>query len=105
VLVSFFFAKQFGVAVSPDWLVSAAFVSAMLAIATPPIPGGGVAAYTMLFARLGIPDDALAIVLTMDILFDFVRTAANMYNLPLALIDCAATMGKLNVKKLREPNP
>jgi len=102
VLVSFFFAKQFGVSVSPDWLVSAAFTAAMLAIATPPIPGGGVAAYTMLFARLGIPDDALAIVLSMDILFDFVRTAANMYNLPLALVGISSKMGKLNLDILRK---
>jgi len=101
VLVSFFFAKQFGVAISPDWLLSAAFVSAVLAIATPPIPGGGVAAYTMLFARLGIPDEALSIVLSMDIIFDFVRTAANMYNLPLALLAVSSTMGKLNVGALR----
>lgn len=101
VLVSFFFAKQFGVTVSPDWLISATIVAAMLAIATPPIPGGTVAAYTMLFSRLGIPNEALAIVLSMDFLFDFVTTAANMYNLPLALIDISSTMGKLNTDTLR----
>ncbi len=102
VLVSFFFAKKFGVTVSPEWLVSVAFVSATLAIATPPIPGGGVAAYTMLFSRLGIPDEALAIVLSVDIIFDFIRTAANMYNLPLALVNISSTMGKLNVETLRK---
>ncbi len=101
VLVSFFFAKQFNIAVSPDWLVSVMFVSAVLAIATPPIPGGGVIAYTMLFAKLGIPDEALAIVISIDILFDFIRTAANMYNLPLALINVSSTMGRLDSDILR----
>jgi len=102
VLLSLFFAKQFGASVSADWLILLAFVSAMLAIATPPIPGGGVAAYTMLFTYLGIPDEALAIVLSMDIIFDFVRTAANMYNLPLALIGVSSNMGKLNLDILRK---
>ena len=59
----------------------------------------------MLFSRLGIPEDALAIVLSMDILFDFLRTAANMYNLPLALIDISASMGKLELSVLRENSP
>lgn len=102
VLMSFFFAKQFSVNVSPDWIVSAVIVSAMLAIATPPIPGGAVAAYTMLFMRLGIPEDALAIVLSMDFLFDFVRTSANMYCLPLSLVNLSSKLAKLKPEVLHE---
>lgn len=92
-LISYFFAGQCGVECSPSWLIIAAFMAAMLAIATPPIPGGGVVAYTILFKRLGIPDDALAIVLSVDILFDFARTAASMYNLPLMLTNVASSLG------------
>lgn len=101
-LISFFFAGQFSVECSASWLITAAFMAALLAVATPPIPGGGVVAYTILFSRLGIPDDALAIVLSVDILFDFVRTAANMYNLPLMLSNVALRMGLLNCDVMRE---
>ena len=83
-------------------IFTAAFMAALLAIATPPIPGGGVVAYTILFNRLGIPDDALAILLSVDILFDFVDTASNMYNLPLMLSNVALRMGLLNCEVLRK---
>ncbi len=101
-LISYFFAGQFGVECSVSWLVTAAFMAALLAVATPPIPGGGVIAYTILFNRLGIPDDALAIVLSVDILFDFMRTAANMYNLPLMLSNIALRIGLLDRDAMRK---
>lgn len=104
-LISYFFAGQFNVECSASWLVTAAFMAGLLAIATPPIPGGGVVTYTILFNRLGIPDDALAILLSVDILFDFIRTAANMYNLPLMLSNVALRMGLLNCEVLQKKSP
>lgn len=101
-LISYFFAGQFGVDCSASWIVTAVFMAALLAVATPPIPGGGIVAYTVLFNHLGIPDDALAIVLSVDILFDFVRTASNMYNLPLILSNVALRMGLLDRDVMRK---
>lgn len=102
VLACFFFAKQFDIVISANWIISTCFISAMLAIATPPVPGGSAAAYTMLFARLGLPTDALAIALAIDVIFDFIKTAANMYNLPLFLIGIGSRLGKVNLDVLRK---
>lgn len=100
--MSFFFCNFFGVECSFSWMIMAVIVSALLAVATPPIPGGGAVAYTVLFSQLGIPEEALAIALSIDILFDFVRTATNMYNLPVILMNIANTVGMHDVEILKK---
>jgi Na+/H+-dicarboxylate symporters len=101
-LSTVFFANQFGVSISPAWLVSAAILAALLAIAAPPIPGAAVVIFTMLFSKLGIPTDALAIVFSVDVLFDFLATAANMYTLPLEMVHVAAKKTRLDIDAFRK---
>jgi len=100
--MSFFFCKIYGVEGSISWIIMAIIVSGLLAVATPPIPGGGVVAYTVLFSQLGIPEEALAVALSIDIIFDFVRTAVNMYNLPLILLNISSRVGMQDTAILRK---
>lgn len=101
-LVLFFFAAKFGVSCSVGWLVIAVIISGVIAIATPPIPGGGAVGYTVLFSQMGIPMDALAIALTLDIITDFLITAFEMLVLPLSLINIAAGLGMIDKEVLRK---
>ena len=71
-------AEIFGVTVSTSWLVSAFAMSVILSIATPPIPGGQLASYTVLFAQLAIPDAGIALVLAIGILLDFLETPTDL---------------------------
>ena len=73
----------------------------MVAIACPPIPGGGAAAYAMLYAQLGIPDAALALTLALDMLLDFVITAFSVVIIQYTLIDISAGMGMIDKNVLR----
>ena len=72
--------------VSLLWFIIAITLCTFVAIATPPVPGGAIAAYTIIFAQLGIPSKAVAIVVALDILFDFVSTAFDGAFLQLELI-------------------
>lgn len=99
-LVSFFFARQYGVETSAAWLATAVISSAVLAIATPPIPGGGAASYTVLFVQLGLPAEALAIALSLDMITDFLMTATDMYCLPVILLNVADKLGLLDRERL-----
>ncbi len=84
-LICFYFASTYSVNVSVSWIVTALIVTAVSAIATPPIPGGAAATYTILFLQLGIPSSALTLVLAIDMIFDFLLTSGDMYMLLLEL--------------------
>ena len=88
-----FFAKFYGIEISVSWIVSLVFCSSVLAMATPPIPGGAMTSYTVLFTQLGIPAEALAVALACYTLFDFIDTGFNQLSLPFCLLNLAAKFG------------
>ena len=100
-MMTFFFAREYGVSCSVTWIVTAVAVASVIAIATPPIPGGGVLAYTVLFGQLGIPSEALAIAFAFEMLTDFFITAFEMLLLPLSLINVSSGMGMIDKSVLR----
>ncbi len=99
---SLFFAEVYQVPISVSWIVALLFSAAILALATPPIPGGALTAYTVLFTQLGIPAEALAIVLACDTIFDFVDTGFDQFLLPCALLNQAKKFGLVNQKILKK---
>ncbi len=103
-VISLFFSETFGVTVSAPWFLMLFFVAGILALATPPIPGGAMTAYTVLFAQLGIPAEALAIALACDTLVDFIDTGFDQFLLPFALLNQAKRLGLVDEKVLREKN-
>lgn len=85
ILLAFYFAASYGVSCSFSWLIEAIVVSTIVAISTPPIPGGAAIGYALLFSQLGIPEEALAVVLILDVVTDFIVTAFECYILPISL--------------------
>ena len=100
-LLVFYFASVYQVQCSVTWLIIAVIVCTIVSVATPPIPGGGVVAYTILFAQMGIPSDAMAIAMTIDILTDFVITAFEMLCMPLSLVHSACRLNMIDTETLR----
>ena len=100
-LLIFYFASRYGVACSATWIILAVVVSAIVAVATPPIPGGGAVAYAILFAQMGIPAEAMAVALTIDMLTDFAITAFEMFTIPFSLIHTAGRLGMIDPDTLR----
>ena len=101
VITSLFFAELYGVSVSAAWVIVLIFTAVILSVATPPIPGGAMTAFTVLFLQLGIPTEALAMALACDALFDFVCTGFDQYTLPLALLNQARKLGMVDGDVLR----
>ena len=99
-LVSFFFASEYGVECSVGWVLIAVIVSAVIAVATPPIPGGAAAAYTILFTQLGLPSSAVAVALAIDIIMDFMLTAGDTLLKQLMIVHISSRVGMLNRKIL-----
>ena len=100
-LLIFYFAARYDVSCSVTWIVLAVAVSAIVAVATPPIPGGGAVAYAILFAQMGIPTEAMAVAFAIDILTDFVNTAFDMISLQCSLVHSAYRLGMIDLETLR----
>ena len=103
-LLIFYFASRYDVPCSLTWIILAVAVSAIVAVATPPIPGGGAVAYAILFAQMGIPTEAMAVALTIDMLTDFVITAFEMLCLQCSLVHSASRLGMIDLDTLRSPD-
>lgn len=96
ICVSLFFAELYGIPVNAVWIVTMILSAGILAIATPPIPGGALTTYTVLFSQLGIPAEAVTVALACDAIFDFLATGSDQFLLPLALMNRSGKFGMVN---------
>ena len=100
-IVGMYMAVCYQVEINLSWLLIAVVITSILAIATPPIPGGGLTCYTVMFLQLGIPEEALALTMTLDLIFDFISTAASQTFLQAELILQADKLGFIKKEVLR----
>lgn len=100
IALALYFAEYYTMDISGSWLIILLVTSVILAIATPPVSGGGLVTYAVLFTQLGIPQEALAIALAFDTVFDFVMTSANLGALQLVLLNQAGRLGLVARDKL-----
>ena len=84
--------------------VAVAFVATgRLSLAMPPIPGGALTCYTVMFTQLGIPGEALALAVAINSMIDFIATASNLTCLQVEVTTVAGQLGMLDTKCLRNP--
>ena len=101
-IIGLYMAEVYAVECSPVWLLLIVFMSVVLTVATPPVPGGALACYAIMFLQLGIPEEALGVALAIDTLLDFVITGINMYCLQFELLFQARGMKLVNADILRK---
>lgn len=97
-----YFARYYEVEASLVWLVTAALVISIITVALPPVPGGTLACYTIVFLQLGIPADAIAVAMVLDVVFDFISTGFDTVYRQCELVLQAERVGMLNVEALRK---
>ena len=95
-------AEIYHIECSLTWFILAVFTAVVLAIASPPIPGGTLTCYTIMFMQLGLPEEAIVVALALDVLCDFIATGMNMFCLQIELVIQAKNMGLLNEKNLQK---
>lgn len=91
----------YGVAITPMWICVTGIVVVVLSIAAPPIPGGALTCYTILFTQIGLPTEAIAIALVVNMVLEFLATATNLYSLQCDLVLLADSLGMLDKEILR----
>lgn len=86
-------AENFGTAITPAWLLTMIVVTGLLSLAMPPIPGGALTCYTVMFTQLGIPGEALALAVAINSMIDFIATASNLTCLQVEVTTVAGPAG------------
>ena len=98
--VSLCMAQCYEVDITPVWLVTAVLIVGLLAMAAPPIPGGALTCYTVMFAQLGIPGEAIAMAVAINSVLDFIMTAANLTCLQAEAVFAADRLNMLEKETL-----
>lgn len=71
-------AINYNVSISIGWMLLSVLTVTLLSSATPPVAGAGLTIYTVLFTQMGIPSEAIPIVLTLDIVCEFMATGVKV---------------------------
>ncbi|MBQ4512958.1 MAG: cation:dicarboxylase symporter family transporter [Anaerolineaceae bacterium] len=74
-------AERCGIDFSPTWIATAMILIFGLALAAPPVAGGGAASFSILFAQLGLPLSDLAVILALYNILDFLNTAVKVFGI------------------------
>ncbi len=85
------------------WLLSAAVLSVVLSVATPPMTGANLLSFVVAFSFLGISNDAILNVMVFDIVFGVLAIAFDQAMLQIETVYQAERMGFLNADALRAP--
>lgn len=101
-IMSMCMAESNAVPITPVWLITAVIVSGLLSIAMPPVPGGSMSCYTVLFTQLGIPVASVAVAIAIDSILDFVLTACNVACLEAEVTLATDKLGMLDRDALRK---
>ena len=96
------FAENYGIAITPVWLILAYITVWLISFAVPPVAGGAIMGFTVVFAQLGIPTEAMAIAIALNAITDFPLTAMNVTGWQLTMIDVADSLGAINKESLRK---
>lgn len=93
--------ENYGISITPAWIVTMIIVVGLLSMAAPPIPGGALTCYTVMFTQLGIPVEAVALAVAINSLIDFVMTANNLTCLQIEAVAVSGKLGMLDRECLR----
>ncbi len=101
VAAAFGMAETYSIAITPIWMLTVFIISVILAIAAPPVPGAALTCYTILFMQLGIPAEAIAVVIALNVILEFVATAVNLFCLQTELVELSGSLHTLKTDVLR----
>jgi len=97
-ILPLYLAKLYEIPITPGFILTLLVVSSILAIASPPVPGGPLLGSVILLTQFGIPTEAMAICATVLTLVDYTSTACNIACLQQELLIDAKKLSLLTVK-------
>ena len=86
IISAIFMAAEYNVEISIVWVIMAMLLSIILVSSVPNIPGAYVSVIALLYPQLGIPNEGLALMITINALLQFVTVAVDIWCLQSEII-------------------
>lgn len=102
VCVSLCMAETYNIGITPGWLITLGITSVFLALAAPPIAGVYMSCIGVLFAQLGIPMGAIAIVAALDPIMDRISTSAMLITIHSEMIMLGSSLDLIDEEILKK---
>ncbi|MBR1989354.1 MAG: cation:dicarboxylase symporter family transporter [Firmicutes bacterium] len=104
ILVPLFAAQLYGVELTAGSIVLCVINAVVLSVAAPPIPGGAISCYTLMFLQLGVPREAISLAAAANVVLDFTATSGNIMALMIQTSHGASKLDMLNHDIIRKNN-
>lgn len=98
VISSLFMANAYGVKISAVWVFTAIVLAIVLIASVPNIPGASVSVFTLMFAQLGLPNEALSLMIAIYAVLQFPVVAVDIW----CLISECVCMNAIDKKKAQK---
>lgn len=95
-------AEEYNTEITVMWLVTAVLTVGLLAMAAPPVPGGALSIFTVMFMQLNIPGEAIAIAVALNSILDFIMTSSGLTCLQAEVTLTAGYLKLLDKEKLAQ---
>ena len=96
------FAESSNIPITLPWLVISFITTLLISFAIPPVPGGAMMVFTIVFTQLGIPMEVMGVAIAINAVADFPLTACNVSSWQLTMIDVADSLSMLDQEVLRK---
>ena len=101
-VATLFLAKMYGVAIPESALVSIIITIVMLSLGAPGVPGASLVCLGVLLNQVGVPIEAIGLIMGIDSLLDMCRTVSNTTGDMAVTIIVARLENFLDIKKYKE---
>ncbi|MBR3385426.1 MAG: cation:dicarboxylase symporter family transporter [Atopobiaceae bacterium] len=95
-----FAASLYGIVADTSWYIRLCLTCLFYAVAAPPVPGGTIACYGLLLATMGVPMEALAVLVAIDMVLDYPTTAIDVGSIMLSVLSAANSIGSVDRDRL-----
>ena len=99
-----FVANLYGVELGLSGYITVIITSVLASIGTAAVPSVGLVMLSLVFAQVGLPIEAIGLIIGVDRIIDMVRTAVNVTGDTVITTIVAKSEGKLDITTFNDPN-
>ena len=94
--------QAYGLGADIQWYLRMAIMCFLYSMVAPPVPGGLLACFGLLFNKLGIPGEALAMATALSVVIDYVMTSSRVGLIMLDVLDVGCVLETVDRSKLED---
>ena len=91
--------QLYGLNADITWYVSMAVMCYLYSVVAPPVPGGMLVCIGLIFAKLGIPSEAIAMATAFSIIIDYAATCFRVGTIMLEVIESGCELDNIDRSK------